>query len=181
MMRRHQPLSVLPIGLLLLGACAADHIIPRAVEDQVDKTMTFTDLLQDPERYRGRVVELGGKVLAVEAGQQESRLEVLHLPLDGFHLPRAPLSDSQGRFVAVEKRFVDPALFPDGTRVTVVGEVVGTRRDRIGALSYTYPVIEIRYLRIWEVVRPYSWPGRRPWSRPWAGSTNFQPKHTGWF
>src|SRR5579884_2970281 len=133
------------IMLILTTGCTASAVIPDAMDAQIDKTVTFAELRQDPDRYRGHVVALGGKVLSVVPGEHESRLEILQLPLDDFHLPRAPLSASEGRFEATEKRFVDPALFPEGTRVTLVGEVVGSREDQIGSVRSIYPVIAIRY------------------------------------
>ena len=69
---------------------------------------------------------LGGEVLSAKRLAEGTRLEVLQLPLDDAQQPALTRTDSQGRFLAIEKEFLDPAMFPQNTRVTIVGEVTGT-------------------------------------------------------
>jgi outer membrane lipoprotein len=57
---------------------------------------------------------------------------------------------SQGRFLAVQKEFLDPATVPVGTRITVIGEMTGTTTLPIDDIQYTYPTLAIRHLKVWE-------------------------------
>jgi outer membrane lipoprotein len=176
---RRPALHLIWLCSLALAACAERLVIPSSLEEQVDATVTFMQLREQPAHYRGRLVLLGGLVLKADRLNDRTQLEVLQLPLDALHLPRAPLVATQGRFLAYQKPFLDPATFTEGTRVTLVGEVTGATVQGIGKTDYSYPTIEIKYLKLWEVVQPYSWPGRRPWGRPWSGSSLSEPVHGG--
>jgi len=165
--------------LFLLSGCTADLVLPSSLDRQLDHTVTFVMLREQPDAYRGRLIALGGKVLNANRLKDRTEIEVLHLPLNNAHLPRASLTETQGRFLAFQKEFLDPALFPDGTRVTLVGEIIGTTVKALGEMAYSYPTIEIKYLKIWEVVRPYSWPGRHPWGFPFPAPAPSEQEHRG--
>lgn len=167
------------LGFLTVTACAEILVIPTSLEDRVDRTVSFVQLHEQPGEYHGRLVMLGGLVLKANRLKDRTQLEVLQLPLDSLHLPRAPLVQTQGRFLAFQNSFLHPAVFGNGTRVTLVGEVTGTTVQSLGETEYLYPTIEIKYLKVWEVVQPYSWPGREPWGRPWSGSSLSEPVHGG--
>ncbi len=122
----------------------------------------------------------GGEVLAARRMKDSTRIEVLQLPLDSGY-PVYDLTQSQGRFVAIQKQFLDPATLPPGTRITVSGEVTGTITLPIDETEYTYPVIELTRLHVWprkegaSPLQPYYVPGTYgygygPWGpywRPW--------------
>lgn len=165
--------------LCVLSGCTADLVLPSAIDQRLDHTVTFVALREHPDAYRGRLIALGGKVLNANRLKDRTEIEVLQLPLNNVHLPRASLPETQGRFLAFQKEFLDPALFPDGTRVTLVGEITGTTVKALGEMAYAYPTLEIKYLKIWEVVRPYSWPGRHPWGFPFPGPTASEEEHGG--
>ncbi|MDQ6733968.1 MAG: Slp family lipoprotein [Nitrospirota bacterium] len=137
-------------------------VLPSSIGQRLDHSVTFVALREHPDAYRDRLVALGGKVLHANRLNDRTETEVLHLPLNDVHLPRASLTETQGRVLAFQKEFLDPALFPDGRRVTLVGEVIGGTIKALGEMAYSYPTLEIKYLKVWEVVRPYSWPGRHP-------------------
>jgi outer membrane lipoprotein len=176
---RRLALYLICLCSIAVAGCAERLVIPRSLEEQVDTAITFTQLRDQPAHHRGRLVLLGGLVLKADRLKDRTQLEILQLPLDSLHLPRAPLVTTEGRFLAYQKPFLDPATFSEGTRVTLVGEVTGSAVQDLGGTEYSYPTIEIKYLKLWEVVQPYSWPGRRPWGRPWSGSSLSEPVHGG--
>lgn len=109
----------------LLSGCASTSFIPASLQTQVDHTLTFSQLKESPPSYKGRLVLLGGEVLTAKRLKEGTRIEVLQLPLDGYQIPETDRTTSQGRFLALQKEFLDPATVPPGTRVTIVGEVMG--------------------------------------------------------
>ena len=111
-----------------------------------------------------------------------TRIEILQLPLTSSLQPTLDLSKSQGRFVAMQKEFLDPATIPSGTSVTITGEVAGSVTLPLDETEYTYPIVDIKELRAWtkdEAVcpqacpYPYIGPGPywgpywSPYWRPW--------------
>ena len=152
------------IQLLTLSACAKsahqtgrdllDQVLPADVRQQIDSTVAFTDLETAPSSYVGRTVMFSGIVIKAKRAKDRTEIEVLQLPAEPGGLPSDDRSRSEGRFLAVEKKFLDPATIEPGTPVTVVGEVKGGVTQSLDESEYTYPVIEITRLIDWNKSMP---------------------------
>lgn len=134
---------------LLLPGCVSTSEIPASLQTQVDQTLTFSQLKESPPSYKGRVVLLGGEVLNAKRLKEGTRIEVLQLPLDAYQAPQMDRTLSQGRFLAFQKDFLDPAIVPPGTMVTIVGEVTGATTLPLDETEYSYPTLEIKHQRVW--------------------------------
>lgn len=147
------------VATALLSGCAGESVVPPSLEREIDRTLTFSQLKESPHAYKGRHLVLSGEILTAKLLQDGTRLEVLQIPEE--HLKKASLdrTTSQGRFMALQREFLDPATVPPGTRVTIVGEVIGSTTLRLDESEYTYPTLEIKNLKVWPRVemRPH-WP-----------------------
>jgi len=134
----------------LLGGCATSEL-PAPVLENTEK-VAFPQLAQNPSAYEGRRIVLGGEVIHAKRLADRTEIEVLALPLDSTDEPTRNRAESQGRFLAYQtKDFLDPAILPPGTRVTIVGEGKAALRKPMDEVEYTYPVIESDYLQVWPV------------------------------
>jgi outer membrane lipoprotein len=143
--------SLVSIGCLVawLAGCAANDVIPAPLEHSIDRSVAFPDLRSSPDSYRGRLVVLGGEVLSAKQLKSGTRIEVLQIPLSSAQEPGVDRTTSEGRLLAIQRDFLDPATIPPGTRVTIVGEVTGATTLPLDETEYTYPTLEIRHLKVW--------------------------------
>ena len=74
---------------------------------------------------------------------------MLQLPLPSAQQPALDLMKSQGRFVAIQREFLDPATVPQGTFLTITGELTGSMTLPLDETDYVYPLIEIKSFRTW--------------------------------
>jgi outer membrane lipoprotein len=147
-LQRGAIISLLVAGLL--GGCATSEL-PAPVLENTEK-VAFPQLAQNPSAYEGRRIVLGGEVIHAKRLADRTEIEVLALPLNSTDEPTWNRAAAQGRFLAYQtKDFLDPAILPPGTRVTIVGEGKAALRKRMDEAEYTYPVIESDYLKIWPV------------------------------
>ena len=166
-------LSILVL-LVTLTSCAS---MQEAEERQ---GLTFLQVKAAPDSFRDQSVIFGGKVLTARRQKDSTRIEILQLPLDRSLRPGYDLTQSQGRFIAVQREFLDPATLPPGTRVTVTGEISDSITMPLDETDYTYPVINIKRVQVWAALedtvprfRPYMGPGPywgpywSPYWRPW--------------
>jgi len=139
------------LGLGSVGGCTSSPMeIPETLKNQIDPGITFSQILQHPESFQAKMIMLGGEVLSARRLAEGTRLEVLQLPLDDFQRPVVTRTASQGRFLAMEETFLDPAMFPPNTRVTIVGEVTGTIAAKLDEMDYRYPTVMIKHLHVWK-------------------------------
>lgn len=136
-------------ALLTLYSCTTGNYAdtPFSGSPQI----SYAEVKASPGSYNGQVITLGGKVLAARRLKEGTRIEILQLPLTSSLRPTMDLSKSQGRFVALQKEFLDPATVPPGTFVTVTGEMDGSVTLPLDEMEYSYPLVLINKLQMWTV------------------------------
>jgi outer membrane lipoprotein len=147
---RHSPLLTVGIILLLLfvfNGCSSTQESPDRKEGY--EKIPFSEIHRSPERYRGRVVRLGGVIVDVVNREEGSSLEILEKPLNWQGRPK-PGDDSSGRFMAVFGKFLDKEIYRPNRPITVVGEIIGTKTAPIGEMEYDYPLLSGREIKLWE-------------------------------
>ena len=109
---------------------------------------------------QGQAVSLSGIVLKAKRLDGMTEIEVLQLPLESHGRPTNDRRQSQGRFLARQTTFLDPAILATRPTVTVYGVMEGVveRPLEPGSDNYAYPIIAIQDLTIWpqELLQPYS-------------------------
>lgn len=162
---------------LFMTGCASTQ---ETGESSATNAISFLQVKAAPDSFKGQSVVFGGQVLSARRLKEGTRIEILQLPLDSSGYPGTNLTQSQGRFIAMHKDFLDPATLPYGTRVTVTGEITGSIPLPLDETEYTYPVVDTRHLQVWTAaenpapgIRPYMGPGYYggpywgPYGRPW--------------
>lgn len=139
-------LSFLVVGLL--AACAGG--ISREARSQVTYMGTFAEVQQSPSKYEGQTVLWTGKVIASQVKNGATELTVLQLDSGSQDRP-SETEQSHGRFLIRSAQFLDPALYPQGTPITVVGRLQGSETRPIGEMPYTYPVVDPIEIKKWPV------------------------------
>jgi outer membrane lipoprotein len=148
--------------VLVTASCTShEYVIPEPIANQIDTSLTFDQLQASPTSHVGKVVVLGGEVLNAKRLPDGTSMEILQIPLDGSE-PTMEVQQSQGRFLAVQKEFLDPATLSGRPRVTIVGEVTGAKTQRLDDIEYTYPVLAVKHMKVWQDRSP---DGSRPGPR----------------
>lgn len=122
--------------------------ISREARSQVTYSGGFTDLQQQPGQHIGKTIILGGKIIETRVAEGATELEILQLKLNSSDRPEDN-DQSQGRYLVRTRQFLDPAIYPKGTLVTVVGRILGGETGAIGAMPYTYPLVELIEIKKW--------------------------------
>ena len=160
-MRTNTKVVVILITMIAMAAgCSRYDVIPNQLEKQVSKDATFNEIERSPSSYQGQLVVLGGEVLSTKRLADKTQIEVLQLPLTDEYIPITDdRSQSQGRFYAYDggKEILDPATLPEGTPITLIGEVTGATTDKLGEADHRYPTVRIKDLTKWEKTEVRRW------------------------
>jgi len=113
----------------------------------------------------GQAVRWGGEIIKVEPQANQTCFEILARELDASARPfsRDP---SGGRFIACRGGFYDPEEFQRGRDITVVGQLSGSERGKVGEFDYTYPRVAADAIYLWPKRNLYA---RAPYYDPWYG------------
>ncbi len=160
------------LSLLTLAGCA--HIVSPELRSEATPGLTFPMVLANPSAYTGSIVIWGGLVIGIRNRADGTILTVLETPLENGERPEGGES-SRGRFLATTSRYLDPAIYHRGTRVTIAGEITGKEMRAVGEKPYLYPVVAIQEIHLWKRrvtvyggpydwgPYPYGWWGPSPW------------------
>ncbi|OQW32262.1 MAG: hypothetical protein A4E19_19725 [Nitrospira sp. SG-bin1] len=137
---------------VFIDGCNRYQVIPDRLAAHVNEKLSYEQVQTSPDTYRGKLVVWGGVVLKAVRNAGRTSVEVLELPLNTDHIPLGNQASSRGRFLAIDSRgeITDPAILKDGSRVTVIGEVIGLRRDTLDNAEYDYPLVEIHDMTLWD-------------------------------
>ena len=135
---------VMAIGLV--AACSSQRVIPEALEPLVERAVMFHEVVAAPDSYQGKIVVFGGEVLKAKRLKEGTQIELLQLPLDRGERPILDRQQSQGRFLAIQQEFLDPATIVEGTKMTIVGELSKAKVEHLDDVEYRYPVLIVKHL-----------------------------------
>ncbi len=138
------------ISALVAAACAPPF--PKEMLRDVDRGISFKELKEDPERFMGSIVLLGGVVIETRNSKEGTYVEILQRRLDSQARP-VESDETEGRFIVFTKEFLDAAIYHRGRRITVIGEVAGQRMQLLGEVQYRYPYIIAKAVHLWEPYR----------------------------
>ncbi len=151
-------------GIFLAFFCLSGCIHPLSKEarESVDPDARFELARKNPKAYLGKTFLLGGAIVNNISARQGSSLEILSYDLSSQGRPNRP-NEIKGRFLAVSKDFLDPALYKNDELVTLTGTLRGEEKHTLNGADYIYPVFEIGEIYLWEkrqdrYYRPHYYP-----------------------
>jgi len=137
------------VVFLILG-CAAG--ISKQVRSQVTYNGSFAGLQGATDEHIGEIVILGGKVIEAKGYPTFSEITVLQLPLGKKDRPQDG-DRSDGRYLVRSEQFLDPAIYQQGSLLTVVGRLSTSEVRSIGGFQYVYPLVETIEIKLWPKAR----------------------------
>ena len=158
-------LTLLVYGLFSFTSCAP--VISKQLREQVTKELTLGVVLKNPDVYKGKTVLWSGVIISSVNLKEGTMIEVLQKPADMEGRPK-DVDESEGRFLALNPSYLDVAIYSQGRKVTVGGEVQGKKIQRLGEIEYSYSLIRVKEIHLWPVEKkdrvyyPYPY-----WHYPW--------------
>ena len=115
---------ILAISLaLFFQGCT--YAISREYTRQADRTISFREIKQDPEIYKGKLVIIGGTIDQVSSTDHGTLLEVEERSLDYWGRPERT-NKTGGRFILLYPAHLNTLLYAPGREITAAATVDGT-------------------------------------------------------
>jgi outer membrane lipoprotein len=150
MVKRICHLLIISFLLTVAGGIAAGcaPVFPRGITDRVDRHVSFKELQNNPEKFKGTWLMLGGIIVTVKNLKEGTLLEILQKPLDSDGRP-LETDRTNGRFLISSDQFLDSAVYRRDRRITIVGQVMGQRILPLDEIMYRYPLLSAEALHLW--------------------------------
>lgn len=154
-------LSAILVYTLLLQGCT--YAISPSFREKADRSITFDQLLADPDLYKGKVLLLGGTIVEASVKQKGTLITVTEKPLDYWGKP-IRTTRTGGRFLLFHPDALDSFLYTPGRELTVAAEVAGTKLAPLGNQEFIDPVLIVKEVKLWERSSPPA--GAPQWGDP---------------
>jgi len=141
-------LLFLVCALFSFTGCAP--VISKQLREQVAKGLTLSIVLKNPDANKGKIILWSGVIISSVNLKEGTMIKVLQKPADMQGRPK-DVDDSGGRFLVLYPGYLDVAIYKQGRKVTVAGEIQGKRIQRLGEIEYTYPLISAKEIHLWPV------------------------------
>ena len=156
-------LLVIGAGGLLVFTCAPAAIFPPEVLEKVDRTVTFEQVVNHPDEYQGRVVELGGQILGSMVKGEEVQVLVRVLPIQTKPVYGPVDRDGErGMFIIRYTGKVGEQDLQRGNMVIVIGPVLGGVVTSLTGVPVSRPTVSAECFHIWrtqgEPIEDYPYP-----------------------
>lgn len=135
------------IFLVVFVACV--HPISEGMRAQIDPTLTFNQILESPDPHLNQPVMFGGVIVKTKSFDNRTEVEVIQKELDWLGYPSRE-DKTEGRFIFVKEGFLEPEIYSKGRYVTGAGKMTGNRIGKIDNKNYSFPLIEVAELKLWE-------------------------------
>jgi outer membrane lipoprotein len=142
--------------IFLLSGCA--HVISKDLRAKSDPSLTFRQVHQNPDGFKGKMVIWGGEIIeTVNQKDGATQIEVFQKPL-GWRGEPKDIAASEGRLLILADKYLDPYIFRSGRKVTVVGEILGEKTKPLGEMDYRYPLLSGKQIHLWPEYASYPYP-----------------------
>ena len=142
-------------GLLLLGAllvfpACSPSLFPTSVTRDVTPT-DFGVLQASPDVFRGRVIQLGGRIVGAEKTQDGMVIRVQELPVEQHPVygPSETLHPT-AEFAILYQGEIDPAGIQYGNKLIVVALAKGSQAVSVDGVSRMEPYVVARCMHVWK-------------------------------
>lgn len=155
-------------GVMFLALAISCTVMSSQVRKEAISTTPFKTLIESSELYLGKTVILGGYIIQTENKTGDTIIKVLQTPLDLWETP-TEVDKSEGRFIVLQKGYLDPVIYSKGRRITVAGSILGVEKEDIASCPNKCLKIESREIYLWPEYKyrdtyPYYYPyGRYPY------------------
>jgi outer membrane lipoprotein len=134
-------------ALVSLAGCAP-RPFPQELLNKIDRTITFPELLKDPEKYKDAWVMFAGMIIVSRNTKDGTSIEVLQKPMNSDNSP-LQTDETGGRFIVQSDAFLDTAVYHRGRLITVIAQVAGKKELQLDEIQYQYPLLVLKDLHLW--------------------------------
>lgn len=130
----------------MITACSSH--IPPEIKQPIEGSPSVAQVREATDEHLDKKVRWGGVILNTENKPDTSRITILAYPLSDYG---EPWDDelSQGRFIAIVNKFLEPTVYGKDRKITVTGKLLQTETHKIGEFPYDYPIVQVEHFYLW--------------------------------
>jgi outer membrane lipoprotein len=165
-------LLVLSLGIAFSGC---SQVISPDIKATADFTLTFKEVFENPDAYKGRIVLWGGDIIQViNQDDGTALIEILERSLGNNEEP-LDIDPPEGRFLVLVDKHLNPSVYHKDREITVAGEIQGKTIKPLGKTPYQYPLISSEQIYLWKERNRWYLPFFQQYSPPYTDPCSNAP------
>ena len=164
---RGNRVSSFALLFLLAGVCACGPLLSRESLKGVNRELSSSDVIEDPDSFAGETALWGGVIRETIPEPAGTKVIIDQAPLDGRGYP--DIQTTLGEFIADTPLTLDPQRYRAGRKITVAGKIDGVEEKRTGITQYPRPVLRALDIYLWDEKLWGIFPISRGWKLDQSG------------
>ncbi len=149
---------------ILLSSCLSPF--SKSTLEQVNLEISLKELRESTDSHEGLTMLLGGNIIEAHNKQEGTLLKIIQKRLDRRGHPCAE-DITGGRFMVLVDDFLDPAIYREGRKVTIIGKIQEKQVEKIGEVDYIYPLLHAEEIYLWKEPAIWARISNLPCLAPW--------------
>lgn len=143
-------IALFTVSVIALTTASCSSIISKKSLKNADTTLTVRAVQDHIDTHKGKTVIWGGIIINTKNRDAVTEIEILETGVDKRGYPEFDMSKSQGRFVVVADKFLDPLIFSARKYITIAGTVDKLENRTIDEMQYPYVILKAVEIHIFE-------------------------------
>lgn len=110
----------------LLSGCSG---LPKPMQSNSYSNLSLSTVQANIPSYLNSSFRWGGTIINVTNKKDSSQIQILFYPISRYGQPLTN-KKTEGRFAVTSPQFLDPAIYKEGTEVTVTGSLTGEIKQK---------------------------------------------------
>lgn len=132
-------------SFIFLTGCSG---LPAPMRDAPYHEVQLSEVSSNISAHKGQPLRWGGSIINVTNTENKSQAQILFYPLNFYGRPQTE-RETEGRFVISSTQFLDPAIYKEGSEITVTGILSKEIKQKIGEKYLTLPLLTIEHIHLW--------------------------------
>lgn len=143
-------IALFAVTIVAMSTSSCTSIVSKEVLKSTDRELHIRTVQKDIDTHKGKTVLWGGIIISTKNTEEHTELEILETGVNRLGYPEFDISQSQGRFVVVTDKFLDPLIFSARKYITVAGIVDKLENRTIDEMLYPYVVLKAVEIHIFQ-------------------------------
>jgi len=137
------------VGIVSVACSTRSLFPPEAIRDAVP--LQFGILVAKPDVFKGRVVQLAGRIVGIERSAEGILIRAQELPMAQDHVSGpAEVAKGTPQFAIMYAGKVDEKALWLSNKLVVIGLAEGSQAIQVNGLTRTAPYVVARCMHIWK-------------------------------
>lgn len=114
------------------------------------RNISLSEVIRDPDLYKGKLFILGGVIVNTRSTPEGSLIEAFYVAVDSQGYLTGEAGERYFALLPKGSGMLNPDTYRNGKKITIAAEFIRMREDTLDKAGHGDPLFEIKQIYLWE-------------------------------